>query len=275
MSEEETGDDRISSRLDAISGSLERLQADQRKLSEGAAAREKQSAAQAEEARIAAYGNRLAQEISTGERGVEEAERRLTTAYEEGDSATIAKNQRALSEAVSGRDDAKRRLAEHRTAKAEYEARRKRAAEREQQEAARPKKDVDDGNLNDWQKRNSWYGVDAEMTKAAQEIDAQIRDAGVIAVGSKPYFEAIDRQMAAKFPQQHRSPDTASGGRAPSHGGGGGGGGGRIPAHVLDGWRRMGIDVDDPKEIEAMVGHRQTAVNKGLLPEQPVYERVR
>ena len=134
--------------------------------------------------------------------------------------------------------------------------------------------DLDTTNLDSWRtKHSSWYGVDKDMTKAAHEIDAQIRGAGVLEAGSKEYFDAIDRQMSQKFPDQFKgTPRTGSGGGAPVTSGGQRQV--RIPASVADGYRRMGINIDDPKVAQRMVKNRERAVDKGWLPEQPASGRL-
>ena len=45
---------------------------------------------------------------------------------------------------------------------------------------------------------------------------------------------------------------------------------GRINKTIAEGYRRMGIDIDDPKVAERMLKNRQAAVEKGILPEQPI-----
>ena len=110
------------------------------------------------------------------------------------------------------------------------------------------------------------------MTRAAHEIDGRIRAAGAIPVGSKEYFKAIDREMSSRFPDKF--------GGTPTTAGGGGGGGtsprkGRIAQSIVEGWRRMGINVNDPKVIERMTKHRELAVSKGILPQEPVGGAIR
>ena len=99
--------------------------------------------------------------------------------------------------------------------------------------------------LRAWKQRHAdWYGVDAAMTKASHEIDRQIRANGVLSVGSKEYFDAIDRAMGQKYPDRMGgTPQTAGidGGTQNTATRG------RIARSVAEGYRRMGIDVDDPE----------------------------
>jgi hypothetical protein len=135
---------------------------------------------------------------------------------------------------------------------------------------------LDTTNLDGWKtKHSSWYGVDKDMTKAAHELDASIRSNGVLSPGTKEYFDAIDRQMKQKFPD--RFGDTAPTGGASRAGGGAGNeapGQTRIPASIAEGYRRMGINIDDPKVAQRMVKNRATAVDKGWLPERADMGRV-
>ena len=45
---------------------------------------------------------------------------------------------------------------------------------------------------------------------------------------------------------------------------------GRIDKSVAEGYRRMGINIDDPETAKRMIANRQKAVQKGFLPDQPV-----
>ncbi len=200
--------------------------------------------------------------VRTKESEVDKAETALAEAYEEGDGVSIAKAQRKLSSLTA---EVERLKAEGRAALERFES-------------SQPRDDADDSdlstaNLDRWKDRNSsWYGVDGEMTRAAHKIDAEIRAAGQIETGSEAYFEAIDRQLSKQFPDKMRG--------SPGSAGGGGDTGGqnrgvtRIPADVADGWRRMGIDIDNPEVAKRMMDHRQKAVGKGILQEKPQFGRV-
>jgi hypothetical protein len=280
------GDSRFEARLDQIASAVEGLTRTQRDISRSQEENAKALERQQLEARITAHGQRLAGEVASAESAVETAERALAAAHDEGDSTTTARAQRALSEAIAKREGAKIKLEEHRQARARYDSQRQQQrgenGQREQPNA-RPNAQGQEGedftNLNRWKNQNSaWYGVDPEMTRAAHEIDQKIRAAGVIEVGSTDYFDAINRQMRQRYPDRlGRTPDTAGnrGGANGNGGGGGGGNAGRIPASLIDGWRRMGIDVEKPETLQRMLKHREHAVRKGLLPERPVYDRVR
>lgn len=242
----DTGDDKLSAleqRLARITQSVEGLTAQQQ--------RERAMGA------VSARSSELANAKRAAEDGVNAAEAKLAEAYDNGEGIEIAKAQRALTEAVAKRERADMELSDFQ--------RQVKAAEAKKPDGG----SMDDTNLRDWKNRHStWYGVDAEMTKASHEIDRQIRAAGVLSVGSKEYFNAIDRAMSQKYPDRFGgSPNSSGGSRgaAPNSSG-------RMTINrsVADGYRRMGINIDDPKVAERMVKNRQVLVEKGILPAQPV-----
>lgn len=192
------------------------------------------------------------------------AEAALAAAFDEGDGATVAKAQRKLTEATAARIDAQN---DHRS----YKARLVESEKRQGGSDGSPK--VDTSNLDKWKEKHAeWYGVDNDMTSKAHQIDKQVREAGVHAVGSPEYFNAIDREMRRLYPDRLSvTPSTAGGGspKAPS------GGTTRIAASVMEGWRRMGIDTSDAKVVARMVKHRELAVSKGILNATPATGSIR
>jgi len=209
------------------------------------------------ERRIADYVNKATKEV-------DDAEAALVAAYDDGEGAEIARAQRVVAQKAARLE---RVTAEADSARAQLKNSERREG------GARTESELDTTNLNSWKsKHSSWYGVDAEMTKAAHEIDAKIRAAGVITAGTKEYFDAVDRQMSQRYPDR-------LGGTPPVGGGSGGDapaprGQTRIAASIADGYRRMGIDIDNPEVAKRMLANRQKAVNKGWLPEQPVNGRI-
>lgn len=209
---------------------------------------------------IQAREGELSRAKQMAEAAVGSAEAKLAEAYDNGEGVEIAKAQRALTEAVAKRERADIDLGNFKD--------QVKAAERKQQNSGSDT--LDDANLRDWKSKHSaWYGVDAEMTKASHEVDRQIRAAGVLSVGSKEYFNAIDRAMSQKYPDRFGgTPPTGGGGRsgAPDTGSGRG----MINRSIAEGYRRMGINIDDPKVAERMIKNRETAVQKGILPSTPI-----
>lgn len=217
---------------------------------------------------IAGYERQLTTSVADHDRKVSAAEAALSEAFDGGEGPAVAKAQRLLSEAIIEKQRAVSTLETFR-AKAQ-EAEKRPGGSSGAPGSAQTADTNDTANLNQWKsKHKTWYGVDADMTKAAHAVDARIREAGAIPVGSKEYFGAIDREMAKQFPDRF-------GGTPPTMGASGGataGSGayrGRIPQSVISGWARMGINTSDPKTIERMMKHRQTAVGKGMLPQEPI-----
>ena len=204
---------------------------------------------------------------------VEAAQRKLAAAYESGEAAAIAAATAEVSAASAEHIAAKMQ-------KSSYEAEQRRRQEAPRTPPAEQAPKIDSTNLQRWRQRNAdWYGVDQEMTDAALEADRAIRDQKVLEVGSEAYFKAIDARLRARFPDRMPAPGTsaaqASAGR-PTAGAGAGGAKetGRIPEHAAEGFRRMGFDMDDPDVVARLLKSRQVAVQKGLLPEKPINDRV-
>ena len=77
----------------------------------------------------------------------------------------------------------------------EYEV--QQAQERLQRPVA-PQVPQPDEKALDWQDRNPWFGKDKEMTSAALGLHAKLVDEGV-PVGSKEYYNALDKTMRKRF----------------------------------------------------------------------------
>lgn len=221
--------------------------------------------------RVRAHEANLSAAVERAGRAVDEAERALAEAYDAGDPVKIASATRRVTDAVAQREATRLEKRDFDRAKAQSERREGGSAGARGDESGAAK---DTRNLEQWkQQHRDWYGVDTSMTQAAHEIDRDIRKAGVIPVGSKEYFEAIDRRLAQAYPEKFRSTPNNSGGRS-NPTGGQAPQSGRIPREVLDTWRTMGINIDDDKTLERMVNGREKLVSKGILPEQPAYGRV-
>lgn len=51
-----------------------------------------------------------------------------------------------------------------------------------------------------WQKRNSWFGSDAEMTASALGLHEKLRQTGM-EIGSDEYYAALDKTIRKRFPE--------------------------------------------------------------------------
>lgn len=51
-----------------------------------------------------------------------------------------------------------------------------------------------------WQKRNSWFGADEEMTASALGLHEKLRRSGMT-IGSDEYYDTLDKTMRKRFPE--------------------------------------------------------------------------
>ena len=192
---------------------------------------------------------------------VDDAEAKLATAFDSGEGAEIAAAQRALSEATAKRERVDAEI----------------AGRKRDMEAQKGNQQVDTTQLDTWKtKHASWYGTDATMTRDAHAIGKEVETAGIIQVGTPAYFEAIDKKMRERYPDKlGGSPSSET---TTTSGAGHGrptDGKVRFTRDQVDTWRKMGIDTSDPETMKRMAGHRVGLVDRGILPQEPVRERVR
>lgn len=57
-----------------------------------------------------------------------------------------------------------------------------------------------DNKAMSWQKRNSWFGQDKEMTASALGLHEKLKDNGV-EIGSDEYYATLDKTMRKRFPE--------------------------------------------------------------------------
>jgi len=220
---------------------------------------------QEEESNSRVIEQQITSAIQRQEALLDEAEDKLAAAFDDGDGRTIAKAQRVVAQEA----------AKVERVKAQADQYRQQLKSSERRSGGAGSTDLDTSNLDSWKQRHvSWYGVDKDMTKAAHELDAQIRSAGVLASGSKEYFDAIDRQMRQKFPDRFGGTPPTGGSQQRGNGQPSSTNRVRIPASVADGFRRMGINIDDPDTAKRMVKNREKAVSKGWLNDQPATGRI-
>lgn len=227
---------------------------------------------QVQRSELQQFERTLNDRLAEAKTAVTKAETALAEAVDGGEGIEIARAQRTLNEALLAQDRANQHV-ENYKARVKEQEQRAGGHRQESMTEQTPQNNLDTTNLNAWKsKHRSWYGVDTEMTKAAHEVSDRIRAAGAIPVGSQEYFATIDREMKNKFPDRlGGAPTTAAGG---GQGRGEGQRKGRIAQSIVDGWRRMGINTDDPKTVERMMGHRDKLVQKGILTQEPVTDRI-
>jgi hypothetical protein len=251
-------------RLAAIEQRLAKLADAVTTVASSTAQRQKEDETNAEVARA----QRL---VSDAESKVATAKAELTAAYESGDAARIsdatAKLTRFTTEATA--------------AGMNFNSVKARAKNPPAQQPATPaggqtQTTVDDTNLREFRTANEWYDTDPDMTAAAKKAHREIAAEGLLDVGSKAYFNAIEARVRAQFPDRVRA--QPAGAFTPPRGATmttrADDQADRIPASIAEGYRKMGIDIDNADVAKKMVEARKIAVAKNFLPEKPVLDRV-
>jgi hypothetical protein len=276
MSDEDYGDGGESTQRSAPPANLDKFESRLDSITAAITGMQREGVQRDERNKILAQEATVASKVRQSQSAVDAAERALAAAHDDGDSVTIARAQRTLTERVAERERASNVHMQFKSAIEEGDRRTGGSSGAAGQNPTQ-QQEMDTKNLNSWKNKHSaWYGVDNDMTKAAHEVDQRIRGAGVITVGTPEYFKAIDRQMAQKFPTRFSgAPETAGGsGSSGNNGGSSRPNVGRIPGQVLDAWARMGIDTSDNKVLERMVKNRERLADKGILPGEPAYGTV-
>ena len=205
--------------------------------------------------------------VTEAQQKVAAARQRLAAAHEEGDSTRIAEATEALGNATASHTAASM----HAQTVAQRQQQQAQQATQKTQQPRQPQ--VDDTNLRNWRDRNKeWYGVDPDMTRAAMTVAQEVEKEGILETGSQQYFQAIDARLRKQYADRMPQPSTAQmqTPRGSMSNPSSNQGQSRIPASVAEGYRRMGIDVDNPDIAKKMLQAREKAVAKGFLPDQPL-----
>jgi hypothetical protein len=64
-----------------------------------------------------------------------------------------------------------------------------------------------DEKVKAWQKRNTWFGDDEEMTAAALGLHEKLKRNGVV-IGSDDYYATLDKTMRKRFPENFEEPEA-------------------------------------------------------------------
>ena len=129
------------------------------------------------------------------------AKRAYKEAYESGDSDALVDAQQALTQAelkIIRAQNLRPSLQED-----EYDVQQLQARLQPKQQAPAP-----DHKALAWQKRNTWFGQDQEMTAAALGLHEKLRTQGV-EVGSDDYYDALDKTMRKRFSEYFGESETA------------------------------------------------------------------
>jgi uncharacterized protein (UPF0335 family) len=119
-----------------------------------------------------------------------EAEREYQDAYESGDSAKILEAQKKLNQAAIKAD----KVENFRQKPLQEEK-----FEVKTQPEATPRV-RQDPSAAAWQKENTWFGEDKEMTSLALGLHEKLKEEGVT-ISSQEYYRRIDQTMRKRFPE--------------------------------------------------------------------------
>ena len=135
------------------------------------------------------------------ERQLELARIAYKEAYDSGDSDKVVEAQEKLTEA-------KFKLHEVQSYRPQYEESALQTAENEvkiPEQSQQPQRL--DSKTQAWLDKNSWYGVDDDMSFLAMGIHRKLERNGV-ATGSDEYWSAIDTEMRKRFPEKFSGDNT-------------------------------------------------------------------
>ena len=136
------------------------------------------------------------------ERQLELARIAYKEAYDSGDSEKVVEAQEKLTEA-------KFKLHEVESYRPQYEESALQTAENEvkiPEQSQQPQRL--DSKTQAWLDKNSWYGVDDDMSFLAMGIHRRLERDGV-ATGSDQYWNAIDTEMRKRFPEKFAGENTS------------------------------------------------------------------
>ena len=126
------------------------------------------------------------------------AKREYREAYESGDTDKIIEAQEKLTSAKIKAE----KIASYTPPREEALQQPENSVQREQPAQIGP-----DKKATKWQKRNSWFGQDEEMTSLALGLHEKLKRNGVI-IGSDEYYDNIDKTIRRRFPEAFEEEET-------------------------------------------------------------------
>ena len=241
---------------------MKRVWNDERRRAE-AAERESKAAIEAAQ-RLYSENQRIKQLLTTGEEEYKEAKKNSA-------KAQLKAAKQAYKEAYEAGDSDKLMEAQEELTKAQLEIEKidrfklpplqqdDFVVQRQQEYQTPP---ATDEKLMVWQKRNSWFGRDEEMTAAALGLHEKLKRQGV-AVGSDDYYAKLDATMRKRFPEnfdEDLEPDLEAAPKADTPK--------AKPATVV----APAVRSTAPKRVRLSQSQVAIAKKLGLTPEQYVRE---
>ena len=127
-------------------------------------------------------------------RELEEAKRSYKEAYDSGDSELLVNAQEKLTEVKLKSQELERY-------KPEFS---EEALQSQENDVKIPQPQRLDSKTQAWLDKNSWYGVDEDMSYLAMGVHRRLEREGV-PIGSDHYFKSIDTEMRQRFPEKFGS----------------------------------------------------------------------
>jgi hypothetical protein len=193
-------------------GQMKKVWHDERRAKESAT-REREEAVTVAQ-RYIAENNELKQRLGAGEKmligavtktatdELSASKQKLKDAYEAGDSDAIADAQEAMT-------DAKLKLRDYQSYKPSLQTQETGVESNQQAQAPRQ---VVDPKAETWRQKNTWFGVDEEMTALALGLHEKLVKEG-IDTSSDAYYSRLNSTIRKRFPEYYDGDQTESQGK--------------------------------------------------------------
>ena len=136
------------------------------------------------------------------------AKKALKTAYDAGDSETMAEAQQMLAQAEADRSSLNRYKQEYENYKTQYQnwaeeqqAQREQQVQDFQEPAQEPVYEEPSVKAQEWANENEWFGTDTVMTNVAFAIHNELQGSG-IDLESDEYYSQINKRMREELPHK-------------------------------------------------------------------------
>ena len=203
-----SGDDELENYSESVQRRINQLTAKRKQASEEAqAAVQYAQTIQQENAQMKQRLQQMSAGYNTEAEGrLKAQEAQATRAYAEaseaGDYDRAAKDQQALAQIAVAKDKVQARKANIDRQRTEVE---QQPAQTQQQPAPQQQAPVQrDAKLESWLDKNSWFGTDRVMTRAAQAIHEQLVLEEDFDPTSSDYYKEIDSRMRREMPQRFK-----------------------------------------------------------------------
>jgi hypothetical protein len=188
---------------------LKKAMHDERRAKEAAFKEQEEAVAFAQ--KVYQENQKLKSKLTTGEqslvssvkenvyRQLDDAKRAYKDAYDSGDSERLVEAQERLTDAKIKAQELERYRPEFSEEALQFQESNVKIPQ--QQQRLEPK-------TQSWLDKNSWYGVDEDMSFLAMGVHRRLEREGV-PIGSDHYFSVIDREMKQRFPEKFEADEES------------------------------------------------------------------